>query len=933
MALASANQEMDSKRAAALLERRRVSASVHEIRDLYSALQELVPGSAAASSLPHRVISTDNKPTGVSSNPGSPNLRRRSPSNGPRDLARSPTSEDESIRVRRLLPVTPDSPSNLRKFNSKVIQALDVNANQSPVKGKRTPNMGRRGSSGGVVLSPAGNPSPNMGRRGSSGEVLLGVQANHIKASKSPLAMNRSASHHNLAGDFSSANPDSLKPVKLDRLVSPDVLARRGSEGVLLTSKTDKHRKKPSPLLMKRRGSSGDILTSETNTTTSITLPRSAVTSPRHRAMLDTGACDSSPRRGSLINALTKFSNSFKKKAPPTSSEPKETAPIRTDTNVVNQTVVDGPAQPRPRPLESQMDLLLNSLNDLQDSSKEALHGNENEPETLKKLHQRHGSVGTEMQELLGALQELSAMTTSSDSDSLGENETRSRRGSELHDKVPVERESLDQLEAYFTEKLRDATKANPSKTPSERSSESDAPHSDKEDSEISQLSSELSSKKISLEAAMVDEGIDVVDHPPEVLPMDPEAKRPQLKEDRDEFANQVNKKLQDWLARAMAISEREKTNENLTTSESDGTRCDSLDSDESDNNKEKEPKGIKRNLFSKLSLLRRGDKSHWKYKHRRTKSMHDVTFSFESERSVQDNEVENPPTATAQIEDKSRRPSVTRSRSMYNVVPHTLHTRNKNRRKRQVKETEDAVPQASHGAETLPVTFPDEKSIQYSRVVTSSSKDYCNAPDSMKSPTTMPKPEVHTTPSRQTPKDKTAKRSALRRRLCRLPTDLPMFYTPVAGKSDDCNRATEQNSQQTNTHNRIKLFSKNSTGIKDIFYSGKPSDNRKLKKACSNTLPHPRILVNESTNYFFGATPNNNKSEREDAALCYQGVSPPLAPLRRVASVDSFLNSKDLHDCEEPRSNGSRHYGNELLADDAVRKNLFRGKCSFKAI
>ena len=44
---------MDLKRAAAMLERRRVSASVHEIQDLYSALQELVPG-GATSSLPQR---------------------------------------------------------------------------------------------------------------------------------------------------------------------------------------------------------------------------------------------------------------------------------------------------------------------------------------------------------------------------------------------------------------------------------------------------------------------------------------------------------------------------------------------------------------------------------------------------------------------------------------------------------------------------------------------------------------------------------------------------------------------------------------------------------------------------------------------------------------------------------------------------------------
>lgn len=928
MALASVNSEMDPKRAAAMLERRRVSASVHEIRDLYSALQELVPG-GATSSLPQRGISTDNKPTGVSSNPSSPNLRRRIPSNGPRDVARSPTSEDESTRVRRLLPVTPDSPSNLHKFNPKVIQALDVNANQNLVKGKRNPNMGRRGSSGEVLLSMqskrAGKPSPNMGRRGSSGEVFLGVRANHLKAPKSPLAMTRSASHHDIAGDYEtdSISPVSPSPVKLHRLVSPEVLARRGSEGVLQTPKMDKHHKKLSPLLLKRRGSSGDILTSESSRPTSVTLPRSAATSPRKGATLDSGI-DSSPRRGSLISALTKFSQSFKKKTPPTSPERKEIAPIKGDFNGVNQTVVDGPVQ-------SQMDMLLNSLNDLQGTSKETIHGNANDPQILKKLDKRRGSLGTEMQELLGALQELSTMTTSSDSDSLGENDSRSRGGSKLQDRVPVQRESLEQLEAYFTEKLRDATIANTSKTPSERSSESEAPPSDKEDGELSQPPSELSSKKTSSETGMIDEGIDVVDHPTEVLPTDAEVKRPQLKEHREEFANQVNKKLQDWLEKAMALSEREKitTNENFATFDSDEAKYDSLDSDESDCSKEKEPKRIKRNLFSKLSLLRRGDRSRPKYKHRRTKSMHDVTFSLESERSLQDQEVQNPTTTTAQNEDKLRRPSVTRSRSMHNV---TL-PRSKNHSKRQVKEAED-VPQTSHTAEAqTPITLPDDKTIQASHVVTTSSKDYCNVTVSKKSSPTLLNPEMNMTPNHQTSGNKNVKRSAQKTRLCRLPTDLPLFYTPQAEKSLTCTRVADQHCKQTKAQDRIKLFPKNSancTGMEEIFYNEKANDTRKLRKACSNTLPHPRILVNESTNYFFGTTPNNNKCEGE--TLFYQGDSPTLTPLRRFASVDSFLDSKDLQNCEESRTNGSCRYGNELLVDDAVGKNMFRGKFFFQS-
>ena len=937
--------------AAALLERRRVSASVSEIRELYSALQELVPGSAACS-LPHRVIPEGNNPTGISSNPNSPRPRRRSPNSGTKDarnLSRSPTSEDESSRVRRLLPVTPQSPSSLRKFNSKTIQALDVNANQSHAKGKRAPNMGRRGSSGEVFLSMqtshTGKPSPNMGRRGSSGEVLLGVRSNQVKAPKSPLAMARSASNQDIYRAVQSEtrpkSPVSLSPVKLDRLVSPEVLARRGSEGILHTPNMDKHRKMPNPLKMGRRGSSGDIVTSEGSTTMAI--PRSPLATPRNDAMFDaleahshgTGT-DSSPRRGSLMNALTKFSHSFKKKTPSASPEPRDGSPtMKTETSdSINQCdITDGPAQPKKMTgLESQMDLLLNSLKDLQGPTKEPLRVSMSDP--MRNLDHRRGSLGTEMQELLGALHELSSMAPGSDSDSLGENESRSRGASESHDRVPVQRESLEQLEAYFTEKLRDATRAEASsKTPSERSSESDAPHSDKEDGEVQRPTSELSSKKPSLEVGSVDEGIDLVDHPAEVPPTDSEVKRSQRKEDREEFANQVNRKLQDWLEKAMTLAQKEKmaANENFTTSESEGPKYDSLDSDESDGIREKEPKKLRRNLFSKLSLLRRGDRSRAKYRHRRSRSMHDVTFTLENERQFQDGDaVEKSATGTALTERKSRRPStVTRSRSLYHVA-----SSQSKHRKKQVKEAED-VRTTARDQETetcAPVPMPDKVTVQRSHIATSSSKEYDRAVNSEDTtmalrrlsddaPTAAEKSEVSTTPRHQQSGTKNGKRSTPKKRLCRLPTDLPFFYTP---KSDEKPNNKQQNAKQTNTQSpsrnvRQKLFSQNGvvyTGMQDIFYTEKASEDRKLKKTASNTLPYPRILVNESSNYFFG-----NRIEGE-VTLVYPSASPPL---RRFASMDSFLNSKDLHDCESPAPNGSSHYGKELAVDDAARNNLFR--------
>lgn len=918
------SSEMDPKRAAAILDRRRVSASINEIRDLYSALQELVPGNTP-SSPQHRAISTEINFTSVSSNPTSPSLKRRNAENGAKDTPRSPTSEDESIRVRRLLPVTPDSPSNLRKFKPKVIQTLDVNANHGLTKGKRPPNMGRRGSSGEVLLSmktsKAGNPSPNMGRRGSSGEVLLGVRANQLKAPKSPLAMTRWSSHLDIATACETSSTVLDQPVELDRLVSPERLDRRGSEGGILTPNMNKSHKKLSPLVVKRRGSSGDILSTENFEITSNNLTSSTVTSPRNGAALYT---DSYPRRGSLMSALTKFSHSFKRKTPPASPQRKEAA------DAANQTVVDGPVPTKQLPrLESQMDMLLNSLQDLQGA--EVVHANAIDTETPRKRDQRRGSLGSEMQELLGALHELSNMATSSDSDSIGENESRSRRGSELQDRVPVQRESLDQLEAYFTEKLRDATRANASKSPSERSSESEALHSDREDAELSQVSSEMSSKKISLEIGMADEGVDIVDGPLEVLPTESEVKRNPLMEDREEFASQVNKKLQDWLAKATALSEREKTepSENFMTYDSEGAKYDSPDSDESDYNKDKEPKRMRRNLFSKLSLLRRGDKA--KYKHRRTKSMHDVTFLGENDHPLQDIAAGNSQTVTTQIAGKSRRPSVTRSRSMYNF---TL-PRSNNSKTRQVKEAEDLLkatlntetplkPQSIHVAEThTPVILPNKRGIVTSQMTSTCSKDYCSALDAKNLSVALAKRELNKT--RQKVEDNNVRLSAPKKRSRRLPTDLPFFYTPETADPRSCNTATRRPPKKTDTHIKIKLLPSNPPK-EEIFYNEKKSDSRKLKKACSNTLTCPHILVNQSTHYFFGTTQENGKGGNDEGTLFYQGSS--QSPLRRFASVDSFLNyTKDLQGCEEPRANGSCSYGHELRADDATKGTNVRGQ------
>lgn len=922
----SVYKEVDPKGTAALLDRRRVSASVSEIRDLYSALQELVPGSATSSIL-HRALPEE---PGDSSNPNSPRSRRKSPNGAKesRNLPRTPKNEEESLRVRRLLPVTPQSPPTLRKLKSKAVQAFDINANQTPIIVKDKPNMDRHGSSGEVLLSvqtaQTGKPSPNMGRRRSSGEILLGERANQLKAPKSPLAMARSVSSQDISREVQSQmrpkSPSALRSVTMDRLVSPDMLARRGSEGILHTPNMNKQRKRLSPLKMGRRGSSGD-LSSEWMTPPS---PLGSSPSEVMEELTESTSYDSPPRRGRLMNKITKLSNSFKRKTQSASPEPaRDPSPVTTHEN--NESMdhcdfADGPVQRKKlNRVESQMDLLLNSLNDLQGSPRQPLRASASDP--VRQLDQRRGSLGTEMQELLGALHELSAMAPGSDSDSLGENEPRPRGGYESHDRAPVQRESLDQLEAYFTEKLRDATRAGASKTPSERSSESEAFHSDKEEGEIKQPQSESSSKKTSLEVGTIDSEIDVVDHPTEGFPTDFDVKRAQVLEGREEFANQVNKKLQDWLEKAMTLAQKEKQTENghFTTSESEEQKCDSLESEESDNSKDKEPRRLKRNLFSKLSFLRRGERSRGKYKHRRSRSMHDVTFTLENERQFQEGQaaVNTTNTESAQSERKTRRPStMTRSRSLYNV-PASRNSHGE----RKVREAED-LPNTSKDKESNePFATTGHVAICRSHVEKTSSKDFHVGGKSEKvTPTATEKPKASAAPSYQTLEATNVKRLTPKKRLCRLPTDLPFFYTPEAEKNDKKQEPKQVNNQNP-ARNRNKIFSKSGViykGMEESFYTEVPNEKEKLKRATSSTLPYPKVLVNERSNCFFG-----DRLETE-VTFFYPAPQASSKTLRRFASMDSFLNPKDVKNCEATETTFSC-YGNKSLAEDATQNNVWR--------
>ncbi|XP_029209597.2 uncharacterized protein LOC114973361 isoform X4 [Acropora millepora] len=892
--------------ATSLLEKRRVSASVSEIRDLYSALQELVPGSGA-SSLSHQVVPEEEIPRdGVSSNRNSPRPRR-SPNNSITERSTSPSLNNEedsmSIRVRRLLPVIPRS-------TSKGNLALDVNANKSATKNQRTPTTERLDSSDEASSDTQTNPTrKRMGRRGSSGDVLFGGGSNKNKASKNSSAMVRSASNIDLSR-AAEAKPKSSGFFKLDRFLNSNLMGRRGSEGLVVTTKSSKQGlRRLSPLKLGRRGSGGDIVTTES--AKSVPIPPSPLTLPPQDTDLRTvdqspgTTVNSSPKQSSQKNAMNKFSHLSKEETPSAGLGPKELTAEEEDSTSQPDSVDGAPKPKTPVRLESQMDLLLNSLNELHGSPKEKLHASMSDP--VKQLDQRRVSLRSEMQKLLGALQEL---CPGSDSDSLGELEARSRNGSVSCERATVERESLDQLEAYFTEKLRDATRAErASKTPSEKSSESEVIHSDKEDGEGKERNLSLSSQKPSVEVVSVDEGIDLIDHP-----LNGSVKRPKSKEDRDQFANQVNKKLQDWLEKAMMLAQKEKGNlhASFATSESEEFKYDSHDSDESDGNKDKEPQKIKRNLFNKLSFLRRGEKSRGKNnRHRRTRSMHDVTVALENELNDQDfEESTQSETTTAQGERKSS--TVTRTRSLHTIG----QTRNKGRSK-QVKEAEDMKTAGKdlHSTTKANETAEGELDLQQPN------KDNSFETASKETPwkTENFKTE-RTTPRIQLSDKKTLKSSDSKKRLGRLPTNLPMFYHPDKLKYCTTQETTHQNDTESPSLNRKKFVSQNGviyTGMEDSFYTEK-KNGKKLRKTSSDTVPYPGIFTDEGSNYFFG--------DRfvGEVTLVYPSISPP-GTLRRCASVDSFLNAKELQDSYESESNCSCHYGNSLTPDDAMSHHMSR--------
>ena len=176
------------------------------------------------------------------------------------------------------------------------------------------------------------------------------------------------------------------------------------------------------------------------------------------------------------------------------------------------------------------------------------------------------------------------------------------------------------------------------------------------------------------------------------------------------------------------------------------------------------------------------------------------------------------------------------------------------------------------------------------------------------------------TTPRIQLSDKKTLKSSDSKKRLGRLPTNLPMFYRPDKLKCCTTQDTSHQNDTESPSLTRKKFVSQNGViyaGMEDSFYTEK-KNGKKLRKTSSDTVPYPGIFTDEGSNYFFG--------DRfvGEVTLVYPSTSPP-GTLRRCASVDSFLNAKELQDSYESESNCSCHYGNSLTPDDAMSHHMSR--------
>lgn len=856
MSLGARSNDLEVGPSADILSRRRASASVEEIRNLYSALQELVPVHSRAKSPTPKI----NQPISGVEKATESAVEKNEPQEGANsNVLEIPKENCLQVQQprKRLLPTPPGSPRPWNKFDRKSTNDL-----------RQSPGPARRPLENDVKLEVPKKESlrspVSFLRRRSTGNCL----APHRNENTS----------EGLSLDETSKKAGRLSPFAKRKLWSPFSRRRGSTPNLIIVNAAEDS---PSPPSTPKQSSENPVL-----------LPTSA-RSP------------SASRRSSLADTINMLAQTDNIKEFLKVKGKKDT--VRENDSRENERAPSDKPKKTLAMLEGQMELLLESLSELQDVAGGADYGvTPSDSELIQKLEERRGSLGGEMQELLGALKELS------DTNSIGD--PTSRRGS-LQESAPVKRESLDSLEAYFHEKLRDATKEKTPSIASECSMRDEQKCSDVTDGANAGQADLAITTEGDKQIGTVRQSKSVEHREPRVHQTEAQLKREQWKKEQQEFALHVNGKLEEWLTRATALSAKDKNDANST--------------DDPRDLKEMAEKSSRRKLFSKKSFKRQRDKIEQVYRTRRSKSLHDV---FTDSDFVGDKD-ERQEKQVEQVQQILVVSSVTRSKSMHDVTI---------KKRRHRRTASDGISSSKVGAEVesknVPqgtVTSQTERHnrnlrIQRSPLVTSSSKEARKARLLPKDPALIKKlSDKQIALAKRQVSENGCLGHFQRKRSGRFPADLPLFYDPKAESA----MLTESGSQQEQKPaNESKLGSRTPNIKKSLFPQA--SNSGKIDVLCGekqgpfyvNNNPEPasgapRLMTSHTSHILVSADTGGSQNSSCDVKAMqffYRENSRETQILQRVASHDSLPDyNDDYRDGARSESDDSGCPGNEFNGNE----------------
>lgn len=527
--------------------------------------------------------------------------------------------------------------------------------------------------------------------------------------------------------------------------------------------------------------------------------------------------------------------------------------------------------------IQREVERLLTSIEELNQDSTDL-----NLEEVLNKTGGvRRASVGTEMHNLLEAIQELmvSGQTTPASSTPSG-SRTSSRRTSLNEPRLGIQKESLDDLEAYFKTKLEDisehdSTKSSSAKKLSKTSKEvktTDTKSAKRErlvaNANRRNSASQLELGISALNATGMHKSSSSVDllKPSDALqyqrqqvggePQDTSRRRSRTaesaeyrfniksassspreisrststesqidralwKEDQVMFANQVNKRLQDWLERATSLSIQEAEKPNHDKRSEDNHFVISCSSDNDTESKTKKS----RSRFGMKKVLRK--------KIKRSKSIHNLSQPEEKQR-------EKSPRF------KRANKKVKRSKSLHSLLDVEDSQPKQTKEKTKIFRSPQSLLRIGRQHFLGPKSWKKPQLESKDSKTTESDESFDDANSSFSinhkssdSPKTNrliddvePKPNMQTMGSRRSsfPSQKEIellenKRTFNSKRLSKFPGHMPLFYTPGSNATLKTSKDSRSNKQSTdsidvNKHSKRKSWLFGNAEIKHaIFY------------------------------------------------------------------------------------------------------------------